>query len=62
MGIDDEEESLLDDIFGNKGKLHYEAFLDVMIHKTGGKWLFSAAEIRKRVFKQAEISIRHISR
>jgi len=63
MGIDDEEESLLEDIFGPNGKLPYEAFIEVVSRsKKGANWVFSAPELRRKIFREAQIPMRHISK
>jgi len=58
IGVDDEEDSVLDDIFGNNAKLTYEAFVDTVSMKAA--WIFKAPVLRQKVWKNANVPIRHI--
>ena len=57
-GHDEEENSLIDDIYGSKSKVKYEEFIELVCERT--KWAFSAPEIRKRVHNASKVPIKHI--
>ena len=47
------EDTLLEDVYGNEGKLDNDIWLKAICEKA--KWVFNAKEFRKLVFKQAEV-------
>ena len=51
------EDQYLEDVFGMTGYLETEDWMKVMCKK--GKWIFDSTEVRKRIFKLAEIEVRH---
>ena len=59
-GLEEEQDSLLDDLFGVTSKVQYEVFVEKMISDV--KWAFDAVQIRKRIFNTAEIKERHITK
>lgn len=59
LGLDDEYESVLDDIFHTYGKLTKDRFTEIVTDKAS--WVFDAAVIRNKIFDQAEVEIKHIS-
>ena len=46
-GTDEEENSILDCIFGVQSKVKYEVFKEKIIKE--GKWIFKATELRKKI-------------
>ena len=46
-GTEDEENSILDTIFGVQSKVKYEVFKEKIIKE--GKWIFKATELRKKI-------------
>lgn len=57
LGVDDEEGSLLDDIFGVQSKVKYEVFKEKCIKDA--KWVFNATELRKRIHDLAKLPLNH---
>ena len=49
LGKDDEEMSVLEDIFGTKSTVRYEVFVEAT--SKHAKWIFSAPLIREKIFK-----------
>ena len=47
LGENEEEDSLLEEIFGVQAKVKYEVFIEKCTKEC--KWIFSATQIRKRV-------------
>ena len=47
LGENEEENSVLEDIFGVQSKIKYEVFKEKCIKET--KWIFNSTDIRKRV-------------
>jgi len=47
LGTNDEENSLLDSIFGVQSKVKYEVFKEKTIKDA--KWIFNATELRKKI-------------
>ena len=58
MGQDDEPESVIDDIFGPRGKLPADLFVE-QFSNARVKWVFSAPVLRKKIFEKADIQMRH---
>ena len=58
-GFDDEENSIIDTVFGVNSNLTYEAFIEGISTKT--PWAFSAKELRQRVHDTSNVPIRHIN-
>ena len=52
LGEDEEENSLLEEIFGVQSKVKYEVFIEKCIKEC--KWIFNSTEIRKRVQTRLE--------
>jgi len=50
-------ENWLEDMYGPASTLKNEAWIE-RIHKEG-KWIFNAAELRARLFKEAKIEAKH---
>lgn len=59
MGQDDEKDSVIDDIFASYAKLSYAVYLEQFDGRKPTSWIFSAPELRKRIFAKAEIKMRH---
>lgn len=57
-GFDEEDPSLLEDIFGTQSKQKYETFIEIV--QTKAKWIFNAIEVRKRVFDVSQVQVKHI--
>ena len=53
----DTEEGWMDDVFSVTSKLKFEDFLKNT--KQNGYWIFDATKIREKIFKMAEIEIKH---
>ena len=57
VGLDEEPDSFIDDNFGSKAKLAFEAFVQSASEKT--PWFFTPTELRARAWKEASVPIRH---
>ena len=57
-GTDEEENSILDCIFGVQSKVKYEVFKEKCIKEA--KWIFNATELRKRIHAVANLPMKHI--
>ena len=51
------EEQFLEEVFGAASRLLSEAWCQKVA--TSAKWIFNANDMRKKLFAQAEITIRH---
>ena len=57
VGLDDEENTFIDQIFGTSAKVMYEVFLERTVKAS---WFFVATELRSRAWKEANVPLRHI--
>ena len=58
IGLQEEENSLLDAIFGVQAKVMYEVFKEKTIKDA--KWIFNATKLRQRVHEAANMPLTHI--
>ena len=57
LGWNDEVPSLLEDIFGLNSTIHFDEFVERVSKEAS--WIFSAPEIRKRIFEAASVKMNH---
>ena len=55
------EDYFKEDLFGVKSRLNYEEFVTVCGDNKIAAWIFNAAKIRQKIFKIAEVEVRHIN-
>ena len=58
LGTEEEEDSVLDSVFGVQSKVKYEVFKEKCIKEA--KWIFNATELRKRIHAVANLPMKHI--
>lgn len=52
------EDKFLEDVYGAKSKLDNDVWLEAITKD--GKWVFNAAELRKRLFDEAKVEVQHM--
>ena len=57
LGWNDEEVSLLEDLFGTNSTIRFEVFVESC--SKHANWIFNAPEVRRRIFEAAEITMKH---
>ena len=61
LGTDDEENSVIEIIFGVQSKVKYEVFKEKVIKE--GKWIFNATELRQKIHKlNNNMPLKHIQK
>ena len=55
------EDHFKEDLFGVKSRLDYEEFVAVCGDNKRAAWIFNATKIRQKIFKIAEVEVRHIN-
>ena len=60
LGLDEDlrSDSLFEDIFGDKKKIHREYFLSRL--EGQARWVFNASSIREKVFKETGVPMKHL--
>ena len=54
------EYHLIEDMFGSNSRLDYEDFVRVCADQEKAAWIFKTSQIREKIFKLAEIEVKHI--
>ena len=60
FGLDEEDDSLLGQVFGSNSTVHNEVFVEKVTRIAN--WVFDSTKIRKRIFKEANVRMKHIRR